>query len=114
MTMPPSSAPAAPVARHTGVPASTRTAASPPAGERPPDLPGCKPIPLPASEAADRTEAVLAVPRARGIDTAVLAEDRGLLHGHSLDASMAAALACAGEVDFRRRLRGEASPKRLR
>ena len=50
MTMPPSSARAAPVARHTDVPASTRTAASPPASERPPDLPGCRPFHLPASE----------------------------------------------------------------
>ena len=49
MTMPPSSAP--PVARHTDAPASTRTADTAlPASERLPDLPGCEPISLPASE----------------------------------------------------------------
>jgi len=52
-----------------------------------------------------RAEAVLAVLRTRGIDTAGLAEDAGLLTRCSLDASMAAALGCTGEADFRRRLR---------
>lgn len=55
------------------------------------------------------TEAVLAVLRARGIDVASLAEDRGLPTRFSLDTLMAAALACTGEADFRRRLR-ETSP----
>ena len=55
--------------------------------------------------AAGHVEAVLAVLRARGIDTAGLAEDAGLVARHSLDTSMAAALGCTGEADFRRRLR---------
>ena len=62
-------------------------------------------------QAKGRAEGVLAVLRARGIDTAGLVEDPGLLAGYPLDASMAAALACTGEADFRRRLR-EASPAR--
>ena len=50
-------------------------------------------------------EAVLAVLRARGIDAAGLVEDPGFLVGLPLDASMAAAVACTGEADLRRRLR---------
>ena len=57
------------------------------------------------ARAEGHAEAVLAVLRTRGIDTAGLAEDAGLLTRCSLDASMAAALGCAGEADFRRRLR---------
>ena len=60
-------------------------------------------------QAKGRAEGVLAVLRARGIDTAGLVKDPGLLAGYPLDASMAAALACTGEADFRRRLR-EAPP----
>ena len=52
-----------------------------------------------------RAEAVLAVLRTRGIDTTGLSEDPGLLAGLPLAASMAAALACTGAADFRRRLR---------
>ena len=55
--------------------------------------------------AEGRAEAVLAVLRARGIDTASLADDPELFTGLPLDTSMAAALACTGEADFRRRLR---------
>ena len=54
--------------------------------------------------AAGRAEAVLAVLQARGIDTAGLAAAPGLLTRHSLETSIAAALACSGEADFRRRL----------
>ena len=50
-------------------------------------------------------EAVLAVLRTRGIDTVRLAEDPALLTRCSLDTSMAAALGCTGEADFRCRLR---------
>ena len=57
------------------------------------------------ARAEGHAEAVLAVLRTRGIDTAGLAEDAGLLTRCSLDASMAAALGCTGEADFRRRLR---------
>ena len=55
--------------------------------------------------AQGHAEAVLAVLRARGIDAAGLVEDPGFLVGHPIGASMAAALACTGEADFRRRLR---------
>ena len=55
-------------------------------------------------QAAGHAAGVLAALRARGIDTAGLAESPGLLARLPLDASMAAALACTGEADFRRRL----------
>ena len=53
----------------------------------------------------ERVEAVLEALRKRGIRTAPgFAEDQELFAGASLRALMAAALACAGEADFRRRL----------
>ena len=49
---------------------------------------------------------VLAVLKARGIEAAPdFTEDRDLFSGLSGDALMAAAMACTGEVDFRRRVR---------
>ena len=49
---------------------------------------------------------VRAVLKARGIEAALdAAEDRALLDGLSGDALMAAALACTGVADFRRRVR---------
>ena len=49
---------------------------------------------------------VAAALRARGIEAALdFTEDRALFGGLSGDALMAAALACAGEADFRRRVR---------
>ena len=57
------------------------------------------------ARAEGHAEAVLAVLRTRGIDTVRLAEDPALLTRCSLDTSMAAALGCTGEADFRRRLR---------
>ena len=54
---------------------------------------------------AERVEAVLEVLRKRGIRTASdFAEDQELFTGASLGTLMAAALECAGEADFRRRL----------
>ena len=55
-------------------------------------------------------EAVGAVLQARGIEVTTglatdLAEEPALLHGLSRPALMAAAMACTGEADFRRRLR---------
>ena len=48
---------------------------------------------------------VLAVLKARGIEAALhLPEDRDLFHRLSGDTLMAAALACTGEADFRRRI----------
>ena len=53
-----------------------------------------------------RMEMVAAALRARGIETALhFTEDRELFNGRSGDALMAAALACTGEADFRRRIR---------
>ena len=51
------------------------------------------------------------VPWEESVRAPGLAEDAGLVARHSLDASMAAALGCTGEADFRRRLR-EASTVR--
>ena len=49
---------------------------------------------------------VLAVLKARGIEAALdFTEDRDLFSGLSGDALMAAAMACTGEADFRRRVR---------
>ena len=49
---------------------------------------------------------VLAVLKARGIEAALdSAEDRDLFSGLSVDALMAAAMACTGEADFRQRVR---------
>ena len=45
------------------------------------------------------------VPWEESVRAPGLAEDAGLVARHSLDASMAAALGCTGEADFRRRLR---------
>ena len=54
---------------------------------------------------AERVEAVHAVFRARGLETGMdFAAEPELLAGHSLEAVMAAALACAGDADFRLRL----------
>jgi len=60
--------------------------------------------------AQGRMEAVVAVLRARGIEVTMdlardLAEEPALAHGLSDDALMAAAVACTGESDFRRRVR---------
>ena len=50
-------------------------------------------------------ELVAAALRARGIETGLdLTEDRELFRGHSGETLMAAALACTGEADFRRRI----------
>ena len=51
-------------------------------------------------------EVVAAALRARGIEAALdFTEDRGLFSGVSDESPMAAAPACTGEVDFRRRIR---------
>ena len=60
--------------------------------------------------AQGRMEIVAAVLRARGIEVATdaagnPAEDPAFAHGLSDDALMAAAMACSGEADFRRRVR---------
>ena len=56
--------------------------------------------------ARGRLAIVAAALRARGIEAALdFTEDRDLFSGLSGDALMAAALACTGEVDFRRRVR---------
>ena len=54
----------------------------------------------------DHSTDVRAVLRARGIEAALDSkEDRELFGGLSGEALIAAALACTGEVDFRRRVR---------
>ena len=63
-------------------------------------------------EARGHVEAVTAALRARGIEiTDAFAADREFLAGHPIETLMAAALACTGESDFRRRLREETGPK---
>ena len=79
------------------------------AGTRPEDDPFTRTISLKA-EARGRREMlaanVLAVLKARGIEVALdFKEDRELFGGFSSEALMAAALACTGEADFRRRVR---------
>ena len=62
--------------------------------------------------ARGRLEAVAATLRARGIEVAAdFARDDGPLAGHSIESLMAAALACAGEADFRRRIGGGHAPE---
>ena len=57
------------------------------------------------AQAKGHMEAVVAVLRGRGIEvTPAFTDDRDLLAGHSIEVLMAAALACTGEADFRRRL----------
>ena len=57
-------------------------------------------------------ELVAATLRARGIEVASdFATDRALFGGLSGDALMAAALACADELDFRRRIREQLDPR---
>ena len=78
-------------------------------GTRPEDDPFTRTISLKA-EARGRREMlaanVLAVLKARGIEVALdFKEDRELFGGFSSEALMAAALACTGEADFRRRVR---------
>ena len=54
---------------------------------------------------------VFAVLKARGIEAALhLPEDRELFSGLSGEALMAAALACTGDADFRRRIREQRGP----
>ena len=56
--------------------------------------------------AHERMDLMAAALRARGIEAALdLTEDRDLFRGFSGEALMAAALACTGEADFRRRVR---------
>ena len=79
------------------------------AGTRPEDDPFTRTISLKA-EARGRREMlaanVLAVLKARGIEVGLdFKEDRELFGGFSSEALMAAALACTGEADFRRRVR---------
>ena len=53
---------------------------------------------------------VLTVLKARGIETSPdFSEDRELFSGLSGEVLMAAALACTGEADFRRRIREQRS-----
>ena len=67
---------------------------------------GCR-----AGRLAERVEAVRAVLRARGIETkADFAEEAERLAGPPLETVLAAALACADEADFRRRLRDATDP----
>ena len=55
-----------------------------------------------------RIEAVTSTLHARGIEVSGdLAQDHGLFAEHPIEPLMAAALACTGEADFRRRLREE-------
>ena len=62
--------------------------------------------------ANERMELAAATLRARGIEvTSALATDRALLSGLSGDALMSAALACADEADFRRRIREQLDPR---
>ena len=62
--------------------------------------------------ARGRLEAVAAALRARGIEVAAdFARDDGPLAGHSIESLMAAALACTGEADFRRRIGGVRAPE---
>ena len=59
-----------------------------------------------------RLEAVAATLRARGIEVAGdFARDGGRLAGHPIETLMAAALACTGEADFRRRIGGGRAPE---
>ena len=59
-----------------------------------------------------RLEAVAAALRARGIEVAGdFARDDGRLAGHPIESLMAAALACTGEADFRRRIGGGRAPE---
>ena len=61
--------------------------------------------------AHERMELVAAALQVRGIDTALdFTEDRELFSGLSGEALMAAALACTGEADFRRRIREQRGP----
>ena len=62
--------------------------------------------------ARGRLEAVAATLRARGIEVAGdFARDDGRLAGHPIESLMAAALACTGEADFRRRIGGGRAPE---
>ena len=59
-----------------------------------------------------RLEAVAAALRARGIEVAGdFPRGDGLLAGHPIESLMAAALACTGEADFRRRIGGGRAPE---
>ena len=83
-------------------------------GTKPEDDPLTRSISLEA-EARGRSEMlaanVLTVLKARGIEAALhLPEDRELFSGLSGEALMAAALACTGETDFRRRIREQRGP----
>ena len=61
------------------------------------------------ARAKSHMEAVAAVLRARGIEVCPdFTDDWELLAGHPIEVLMAAALACTGEADFRRRLRDAA------
>ena len=61
--------------------------------------------------AHERMDLMAAALRARGIEAALdFTEDRELFGGLSGDALMAAALACTGEADFRRRIREQRGP----
>ena len=61
--------------------------------------------------AQGRMDIVAAALRARGIEVALdLTEDREPFGGLSGEALMAAALACTGDADFRRRIRGQRGP----
>ena len=63
------------------------------------------------AQAKGRMEIVAAALRARGIETALdFTEDRELFSGLSGEALMAAALACTGDADFRRRIREQLNP----
>ena len=60
---------------------------------------------------AERVDAVRALLRSRGIEPAAgFADEPELLAAPSLETVMAAALACTGEADFRRRLRDPSAP----
>ena len=86
------------------------------------DFPGCDSFHLPASEighceglnanahAQGRMEVVAAALRTQGIEvTSDLTEDPEFFRGLSGEALIAAALACTGEADFRRKVQEQRS-----
>ena len=74
-------------------------------GTRPEDDPLMRSVSRRA-RARERIEAVTATLRARGIEVSRdFMQDYGLFAEHPIEALMAAALACTGEADFRRRVR---------
>ena len=74
-------------------------------GTRPEDDPLMRSVSRRA-RARERIEAVTATLRARGIEVSRdFMQDHGLFAEHPIEALMAAALACTGEADFRRRVR---------